>query len=59
MLLATLYVIYCIGVLVNLLSDILCPECCDKTLYTETEGRGKPHIMIKCACGYPRAKYLM
>ena len=45
----------------NLISDLLCPECCDKTLYMDTDTSKRKglasYVMIKCVCGYSRGEF--
>ena len=55
------YRLFDIGVLGNLISDLLCPECCDKTLYLDTDNSKRKglasYVMIKCVCGYSRGEF--
>ena len=39
----------------------LCPGCCDKTLYMDTDNSKRKglasYVMIKCVCGYSRGEF--
>ena len=49
------------GVLYKLVSDLLCPDCCDSQLYVSTDiSKMKglaSYVSIKCTCGYTRSEY--
>ena len=42
------YRLFDIGVLGNIISDLLCPECCDKTLYMDTDTSKRKGVSLLC-----------